>query len=439
MRLITMSTQELKRVEIIQKLIERRINQESVAKILSISVRQVQRLVRSYKKYGANGLISKKRGKPSNHYIPGSTKKEVIDIISMHYRDFGPTLALEKLAAHHGYSISVETLRKWMVEAGIWVTRKQRLKRAYQPRYRRSCYGELVQIDGSYHAWFEGRSSKCCLLVYIDDATSKIMRLLFTTAESMQTYFIATKGYINKHGRPLAFYSDKFGVFRIANKKAASRGEITQFGRALQELDIQLICANTCEAKGRVERANKTLQDRLVKELRLRNISTIEEANAYAEEFIKEYNNKFGKEPVSNHDMHRPLAPYHHLADILCYKTTRTISNSLTFQYNRQMFLLEDNESTRILRRKTVTLHEYPDGSIKIFYKQQELKYQMIYDRADPTAMQKPTQGSICEDNKYLEEMLGATLEYARQRSSQLPPKTRSRSCPARRHIQHIA
>ncbi len=166
-----------------------------------------------------------------------------------------------------------------MLEAKLWIPRKQRLKRAYQPRYRRNCCGELVQIDGSYHDWFENRAPKCCLLVYVDDATSKIMQLYFTTTESMQTYFIATKAYIKQHGLPLAFYSDKFGVFRIANKKAVDRGEITQFGRALQELDIQLICANTCEAKGRVERANKTLQDRLVKELRLKNISSVEEAN----------------------------------------------------------------------------------------------------------------------------------------------------------------
>ncbi len=262
-------------------MIESRLDQSEVARILELSIRQVQRLVRNYITKGATGLTSKKRGKPSNHLTDNEVKTKVIAVIQEYYHDFGPTLAAEKLLQCHDYSISVETIRKWMLEAKLWILRKQRLKRVYQPRYRRNCCGELVQIDDSYHDWFEGRAPKCCLLVYVDDATSKIMQLYFTTTESMQTYFIATKAYIKQHGRPLAFYSDKLGVFRIANKKASERGEITQFGKAVQELDIQLICANTCEAKGRVERANKTLEDRLVKELRLKNISSVEEANLY--------------------------------------------------------------------------------------------------------------------------------------------------------------
>lgn len=224
-----------------------------------MSVRQVQRLVRNYKIESNAGLISKKHGKPSNNFISESLKASALSIVSNHYADFGPTLATEKLSKFHSYHLSIETIRKWMIEYNLWIPRQQRLKRAYQPRYRRNCYGELIQIDGSSHDWFEGRGDKCTLLVYIDDATSTLMQLYFAPSESMHTYFLATKAYIKQHCRPLAFYNDKFGVFRVGNKEAASRGNITQFGRALQELDIQLICANTCQAKGRVERANKTL------------------------------------------------------------------------------------------------------------------------------------------------------------------------------------
>ena len=188
-----MSNQELTRLNYIKKVIERRLTQVEVAKDLGIGVRQVQRLVKNYKEDNYNGLISKKRGKRSNNVIPDQIKTSVLGIISKHYSDFGPTLAVEKLVAHHNYDLSVETVRKWMIEDNLWVPRKQRLKRAYQPRYRRNCYGELVQIDGSSHHWFEDRGPKCTLLVYIDDATSKLMQLCFVSSESMQTYFLTTK------------------------------------------------------------------------------------------------------------------------------------------------------------------------------------------------------------------------------------------------------
>ncbi|MES2215630.1 MAG: ISNCY family transposase, partial [Pseudomonadota bacterium] len=364
-----MSNKELSRLELIQKLIERRLTQTEVAEILKISTRQVQRLIKSYRSSGANGLVSKKRGKPSNNVISGGDKTKVLAIITEYYSDFGPTLAAEKLLQRHNYGFSVETVRKWMIESALWIPREQKLKRAHQPRYRRNCLGELVQIDGSYHDWFEGRAPKCCLLVFIDDATSKIMQLYFTTSESMHTYFLATKAYVTKHGRPLAFYSDKLGVFRVAHKEAAEQGAITQFGRALQELDIQLICANTCQAKGRVERANKTLQDRLVKELRLKNISSIAEANVYLNEFTRDHNAKFAKAPLNSTNMHRILSPHMILNGILCFQTTRTVSHNLTFQHNRQLFLLEDNTQTRALRRKQITLCEYPEGLCRIWLK----------------------------------------------------------------------
>jgi hypothetical protein len=425
-----MSNLELTRLDFIKQNLERKLTQAQLSSNLDLSIRQVQRLIKSYKDNGYKGLISKKRGKPSNNFIPPSFKANVLEIIHKHYSDFGPTLVSEKLAECHNYNVSVETIRKWMIDYNLWIPRKQRLKRAYQPRYRRNSYGELIQIDGSLHHWFEDRGPKCTLLVYIDDATSKLMQLYFAPTESMQTYFLSTKAYIKQHGRPLAFYSDKFSVFRINQPETKIKDKITQFGRALQELDIQLICANTCQAKGRVERANKTLQDRLVKELRLKNISTIEEANVYLEQYVKEHNSRFSKTPLSNKDLHRELRPHMVLDNILCYQTLRTVSCNLTFQHNRQLFLLEDNIETRSLRKKQISLKEYPEGEIKVFYQHKELEFRMIYDRVD----QIP-QGEIITDNKYLSEV----LEYAQKRKQELPPKNRSTSAPKRSHLKYIA
>ena len=426
-----MSSKELLRLDYINKLIERRMTQIQAAKKLNISVRQVQRLVKAYKDNNYQGLISKKRGKPGNHVISSEYKARILDIVIKHYSDFGPTLTAEKLRECHDYRISVETLRKWMIEYNLWTPRNQRLARAYQPRYRRNCLGELVQIDGSLHHWFEDRGPKCTILVYIDDATSKLMHLKFVASESMHTYFLATKAYINKHGRPLAFYSDKLSVFRKNGYREATNAiNATQFGRALQELDIQLICANSSQAKGRVERANKTLQDRLVKELRLRNISTIQEANIYLEEFIQDYNNRFAKPPISGENKHRSISDYMNVDNILCFKTMRTVSINLTFQHDRQLFMLEDTTETRQLRRKQVLLCEYPEGYIKVFYNSKEIKYRMLYDRAE----QIP-QGTIVTDNKFLSDI----LEYAKKRKEELPQIGRSRSAPRKNHLKYVA
>ena len=429
MELYTMSSKELLRLDYVKKLIEKRITQVDVAERLNMSVRQVQRLVKTYKANNYQGLISKKRGKAGNRFIPLDIKAKILDIVIKYYSDFGPTLAAEKLRECHDYNVSVETIRKWMIEYNLWLTRKQKLKRAYQPRYRGNCLGELVQIDGSVDAWFEDRAPKCSLLVYVDDATSKLMHLQFVSSESMHTYFLSTKAYISKHGRPLAFYSDKLSVFRNNGYKEANAIKSTQFGRALTELDIQLICANTCQAKGRVERANKTLQDRLVKELRLRNISTVQDANIYLEEFTQDYNNRFAKAPISNEDKHRQLAEHMNQDNILSFKTMRTVSLNLTFQHDRQLYMLEDNIVTRQLRRKQVLLCEYPEGNVKVFYNNKELEYTLLYDRAQPAA-----QGTIVTDNKFLTDI----LEYARKRAEELPEIKRSRSAPRKNHLKYL-
>ncbi|RAA04702.1 ISNCY family transposase, partial [Ralstonia pseudosolanacearum] len=278
---------------------------------------------------------------------PPGLESRVCGLIRDSYADFGPTLAAEKLRERHGIEISKACVRRIMIDAGFWVPRRQRPPKVHQPRNRRACLGELVQIDGSDHAWFEDRAPACTLLVYVDDATGRLMQLLFVPTESTQAYFAATRAYLERHGKPQAFYSDKAGVFRVnARDNAEGRG-YTQFGRALFELNIDILCANTSQAKGRVERMNGVLQDRLVKELRLRRVSSMEAANAYATTFIADFNARFAKVPRSDFDAHRPLRGDEDLARIFCWREWRKVSQNLTLQYAKVMYLLEDRPESR--------------------------------------------------------------------------------------------
>ncbi len=222
-RLITMSKQEISRLEVIQRLLDKKLTQGQASEILHISTRQIQRLVRSYHLQGVSGLISKKRDKPSNRAIPKTIREYVVELIKKHYADFGPTLATEKLRERHDIKLAIETVRSLMIDAELWIPRNKRLKRSYQPRYRRERFGELIQIDGSTHHWFEDRGPKCTLLAYIDDATSLLTSLYFAPTESMHTYFLATNQHLEKYGKPIAFYSDRFGVFKVNQSQRACR------------------------------------------------------------------------------------------------------------------------------------------------------------------------------------------------------------------------
>jgi len=295
-----------------------------------------------------------------------------------------------------------------MKEEGLWVDRRTRRKPIHQPRHRRECYGELVQIDGSEHWWFEDRGPQCTLLVYIDDATSRLMQLKFVQSESAFSYFAATAEYLERHGKPIAFYSDKHSVFRVTRKSALVGDGMTQFGRALHDLNIDIICANTPQAKGRVERANRTLQDRLVKEMRLRDISTIEEANKFLPEFMGDYNQRFAKDAANPKDLHRPLRPEENIRDVFAWREERTVSGSLTLQYDNMVFLLEPNEFTRELVRKRVIVCDYPDGRLIITHNGRPLSYSR-FDK-----VRQITQGAIVDNKR-----LGATLAIIKQGQEQ--------------------
>ena len=315
-----MSYEELDRVGVIERVIEKRLTQREAARMLGLTSRQLRRLRRAYGRDGPGGLASKHRGRPSNRRLSSKLRREAVAIVRSRYEGFGPTLAHEKLTEWHGLEFSIETLRHWMIEDGLWVPRARREPRIQQPRRRRPCRGELIQIDGSDHEWFEERAVRCTLLVFVDDATSALMELLFCESESAFSYFTALRSYLEQHGKPVALYSDKAGVFRVNKKEAHGGAGVTQFSRALSSLNIDILCANTPAAKSRVERAHLTLQDRLVKELRLREISDVDAANGFAPEFIADYNRRFARAPRSEHDAHRPLQPSEDLARVFSWQ-----------------------------------------------------------------------------------------------------------------------
>ena len=306
---------ELDRLQIMTRLAERRLTRRRAAALLGLSERQVRRLYRAFQRAGAAALGSRRRGRPSNRRLAATVREQALILVRERYADFGPTFAHQKLTEDHGLVLSVETLRGWLITAGLWLPRLQRARRSYPPRPRRACLGELVQIDGSEHAWFEDRGPVCTLLVYVDDATSRLMELCFAEVESTFDYFRATQRYLERHGKPMAFYSDRLSVFHVQARDRAQGGPgLSQFGRALRDLNIDLLCARSPEAKGRVERANGTLQDRLVKELRLRGLNDPVAATPFLPEFMADYNRRFAKPPAVAYDAHRPLRPEDDLA-----------------------------------------------------------------------------------------------------------------------------
>jgi len=408
MGLIAMSERDLQRIEVLSKVIDGRMTLVSAAHVLGLSTRQVRRLLERMRTDGAASIRHKAIGRPSNNRISDGVRDYAVTLVGEHYADFGPTLAAEKLAERDGLRVSRETLRRWMVDDGLWLSRKQR-RTFHQPRLRREAYGELVQIDGSEHRWFEDRGDPCSLLVFVDDATGKLMQLRFVRSESAFTYFEALALYLKAHGAPVAFYSDKHSVFRVAKKDAKGGQGMTQFGRALSELNIEILCANSSQAKGRVERMNRTLQDRLVKELRLAGIDDMEAGNAFLPGFMEHYNARFSVAPARSDDLHRPmnLAP-DRLRDVLCKREQRYVGAQLTFSYERQRIMLEETEVTRGLVGRYVETYAYADGRLDVRWKGHSLPYR-VFDKD-----QRVTHAAITENKR-----LSDVLAYIKDRQDQ--------------------
>ena len=419
---ITMTMRELDRFKVIQDVADGTLKPWRAAERLRLTTRQIRRLVARLRDQGPGGLVSRRCSKPSNNRLESVKADRALSIIRERYADFGPTLACEKLYECHGIRLAKETVRRLMTDAGLWIPRRQRPPKVYQPRSRRSCLGELIQIDGSDHRWFEERAPACTLLVYVDDATSRLMVLHFTATESTFSYFEATRAYIERHGKPAAFYSDKASVFRNTNA-SKSGNSVTHFGRAMYELNIDTFCANSSSAKGRVERAHLTLQDRFVKELRLRGISTVAEANAWAPAFMAAYNTRFAKPPRSDFDAHRPLRPDESLDLLLTWREPRKVTKSLTVQYDRVMYLLEDTPENRKLIDRYIEVWEYTDGRIEIRANGRVLPYRQ-YDR-----LAEIDQGAVVEHKR-----LGHVLQVAQALQAQRDNR-RIGKAPSRTHL----
>jgi transposase len=355
--------QEWERAEIIEACVNGEIKAAVAAKRLQISTRQVRRLQRQFAASGIKGIISGRRGKPSNNQLAPGLAQKALELVRDHYADFGPTLACEQLLERHGVELSKETLRNLMIEAGLWIPKRARQAPLHQPRERRACLGELVQIDGSRHHWFEQRGDACALLAFVDDATGRLLQLLFAETEATASYFEAARRYIEQHGKPRAFYSDRAAVFR---SPSAKRRTPTQFQRAVDELDIELICAKSPQAKGRVERVNRTLQDRLVKILRIEGIDNIDAANAWSGYFVQKYNARFARAPRSALDAHRPLRVKDDLPRILALQETRKLTSKLTLQHGNRRYLLKDEPELRALIGQPIAIHTYADGRVEL-------------------------------------------------------------------------
>ncbi len=375
---ISMSRRELSRAEVMQQLKAKRITQVLAAEQLGLTVRHIKRLWRAYQAGGAQALVSKRRGRPSNHQLNPDVKSQALKLIDSTYPDFGPTLAHEKLAEVHHLKLGRETVRQLMVTAGHWQPDPAKAGRAHPMRPRRPRRGELVQIDGSPHAWFEDRGPTCTLLAYIDDATGQVQELFFTPAETTFSYFAATRRYLTQHGKPLAFYSDKHGIFRINAEAAVTGTGLSQFGRAMTELGVEIICANSPQAKGRVERLYETLQDRLVKELRLRGISDLAAANAFMPQYRADYNRRFAVVPTEPGDAHRPLLPGEALDEIFTLQTPRIVSKNLTFQYEKIVYQLDAPKGSYAFRGAHVVVGEDAEGAITVSYQGRRLAYSIF-------------------------------------------------------------
>lgn len=409
---LTLSHKELDRLQTIRDTISKRITQAQAAAQLGLSVRQIKRIARVFRARGANGLASKRRGKQPNNLLPETLKQTALSLVRERYSDFSPTFAHEKLTECHGLVFSVETLRQWMIGEGLWKAKCRSKARIHQSRPRRAREGELVQIDGSPHDWFEGRAPYCSLIVFIDDATGKLQSLRFAPSESTKVYMETLLDYLDAHGRPVALYSDKHSVFRVNARD--KEGDLTQFGRALSALDIDLIYASTPQAKGRVERANQTLQDRLVKEMRLRGINSIEQANAYLPEFMETYNQRFAVHPQNSCSAHRPvLHSPEELALILSEHDERKLSKNLSFRYEGKEYQLKGYRNGYRLRYKWITVCKSFTGTVTLLYEGQPLDYRVC-------TLDTPVR--VIVDEKSIQEQVDLATQRQRDNPSYKPP-----------------
>lgn len=386
MNLITMTAKEIDRHGIITRLIAEEINGTEAANLLHLSIRQTKRLKKKVKKCGVDGLAHASRGKIGHRRLKEKAKKKIVRLLKKHYHDFGPTFAAEKLRENHSIDHDQKTIRQIMINEKLWQPKIHRSEQTHRSwRERRSAFGEMEQFDGSYEYWFEDRADKCCLLGAIDDATGKITKLVFAASEGVIPVMSFWQGYLGSHGKPHSIYLDKFSTYNMNHVLAKENSDtLTQFERACQELCIELIKANSPQAKGRIERLWHTLQDRLIKELRLANISTITEANIFVEKiFIPKFNKQFGVVSRSDVNLHRTLTANDQKGLLAIYskQTERTVQNDFTFSFNTKWFQLTKDQSVTICKKDKVLIEERVDGSTHVRLRGKYLHYKILPTR----------------------------------------------------------
>jgi len=376
-----MSQKELNRYDIIQSSLRREITVEKAGELLDLSERQIYRLRAKVKEKGAEGLIHGNRGKPSNRKIPESERQKIIKLLYQHYSDFKPTHASEKLDTLHGIKRDPKTIRKIMIDEGLWIPRKRKKPDYRSSRPRKEYYGEMEQFDGSYEYWFEDRAPKCCLLASIDDAKGTITGAQFVQDEGTFSVFGFWKEYLLTHGKPRSIYLDRLRTYYNNLLPEKDEEMLTQFQRAMRELGIEPIVAHSPQAKGRIENRFKILQDRLIKEMRLRNISDIKTANQFLkEEFIPWFNQRYGKEPARKANLHRKLTlkEKRQLPAILSRHSQRVVQNDFTIRFDNLWYQLLKEQPITVFPKDRVLIEERLDGSLWIRLRGKYLNYKVL-------------------------------------------------------------
>lgn len=402
---LNMSGGDIDRLRVIRDILGGKLKWKVAAEILDLGERQIGRLCAQVREQGNRGIRHGLCGQPSNHQLdPFLLERALCALHDEQWHDFGPIFARQKLSELHGIILSEGTLRSLMIQVGLWhVHRRGTTHRDW--RERRACVGMLVQLDGSEHAWFEERGPKCALLVYIDDATSRIIYAVFIKVEDTLNLMRSTKTYLLRHGRAVAFYVDKDSIYNV-NRQATIDEElrdehpITQFTRAMGELGVEVILAHSPQAKGRVERGFDTHQDRLVKELRLAGISSMEAGNAFLlNVYIPDHNRRFAVAPAQSGDSHRPLLAEHCLDQILSLRTERSVHNDYTVQFKNRFFQLFEEQPVRVRPKDKVQVEIRLDGSTHLRAKGCYLRFKPIAKRPyRPYLVAQPSRGKIYED-----------------------------------------
>jgi len=398
---IQLTSREQEKLTVITDCLSGKINKSQAATILGISTRQVKRLKSKVREQGARAIVHQLKGKPSNHHIEEKIKEKALSAIKNSYSDFRPTFATEKLSENHGIHISYGTTRLWMIQEKLWKSRKQKQSEYRSWRPRKEYFGELQQFDGSYHYWFEnrysdenGNSIEVCLLASIDDAEGKITRAQFLANEGVVAVFTFWQGYVLENGKPVAIYLDKFSTYKINHKNAVDNKDlITQFQRAMRSLGINPISANSAQAKGRIERLFKTLQDRLVKEMRLAKINNPAEGNIFLKEvFIPKFNKQFSVVAAKEGNIHKPLLAEEkdQLNHIFSIHETRRVNHDFTIQFKNRWYQLTEIQPTTIRPLMIVLVETWLDGSIHLILKNHELAYILLPEKPKKQRIKQP-------------------------------------------------